>query len=130
MRKILITGGTGQVGNELKLLIPDAIFVSTKECNLLIKSQVESLIKNVSPEIVIHTAARVGGIMDNISHQTEYYSENVLMDTNLISSCTSFGVKKFIGILSTCAYPDVSAKYPMKESEIHDGKPADTNFSY
>ena len=130
MRKILVTGGTGQVGNELKLLIPDAIFVSTKECNLLVKGQVESLIKDLSPEIVIHTAARVGGIMDNISHQTEYYSENVLMDTNLISSCTSFGVKKFIGILSTCAYPDVSAKYPMKESEIHDGKPADTNFSY
>jgi GDP-L-fucose synthase len=130
MTRILVTGGTGQVGSELRALIPDATFISSKDCDLLVKKNITDMILDVKPEIVIHTAARVGGIIDNIAHQSEYYAENVLMDTNLIDSCLSANVGKFIGILSTCAYPDIASSYPMKESELHNGIPSSSNLSY
>lgn len=130
MERILVTGGSGQVGSELKNFLPNAIFMSSKVCNLLDKRSIDSTLDKFKPDIVIHTAARVGGIMDNISNQTGYYADNVVMDTNLINSCLEREIKKFIGILSTCAYPDVAKSYPMSESDLHYGQPAASNFSY
>ena len=128
--KLLITGGSGQVGKELKLLYPNAFNISSSDCNLLDKNKANQLIRDLKPDIVIHAAAKVGGITDNITNQYAYYTENTLINTNLISECVEFGVKKFIGMLSTCAYPDVSDRYPMTESMLFDGKPALSNFSY
>ena len=39
-------------------------------------------------------------------------------------------VERFIGILSTCIYPDQVFEYPMKEEDLHLGPPTTTNFSY
>lgn len=130
MKKILVTGGTGQLGKELQLLMPDAHFLSSRDCDLTKHYQVDSTISQLQPDIVIHCAARVGGILDNITHQVEYYTDNVLMNTNLLDCCLTHKVPNFIGILSTCMYPDVVDKYPMTEDAIHDGKPTKTNFTY
>lgn len=130
MQKILVTGGTGQVGKELQLLLPDATFISSLDCDLRSCVDVDLLILKHKPDVVIHAAARVGGILDNITHQVEYFTENVLMNTNLVDTCLKYKVPNFIGILSTCIYPDVVDKYPMKEEVMHDGKPTKTNFSY
>lgn len=130
MQKILVTGGTGQVGKELQLLLPDATFISSLDCDLRSCVDVDLLILKHKPDVVIHAAARVGGILDNITHQVEYFTENVLMNTNLVDTCLKYGVPNFIGILSTCIYPDIVDKYPMKEEVMHDGKPTKTNFSY
>jgi len=128
--KVLVTGGTGQVGRELQLLMPDAYFLSSRDCDLTKYYQVESTIHKLQPDVVIHCAARVGGILDNVAHQVEYFTENVLMNTNLVDVCLKYKVPNFIGILSTCIYPDVVDNYPMLESVMHDGKPTKTNFSY
>lgn len=130
MKKILVTGGTGQVGKELQTLLPDAIFVSSKDYDLTSCTDVDEMIKTIQPDTVIHCAARVGGILDNIAHQTEYFTENVLMNTLLVDTCLKYNVPNFIGILSTCIYPDVVDVYPMAEEVMHDGKPTSTNFSY
>lgn len=130
MKKILVTGGTGQVGKELQLLMPEATFISSKDCDLRSCLDVDKLIYEHRPNVVIHAAARVGGILDNMLHQVEYYTENVLMNTNLIDTCLKYEVPNFIGILSTCIYPDIVTEYPMKEEVMHDGKPTKTNFSY
>lgn len=130
MVKVLVTGGTGQVGRELQLLMPDALFVSSKDYDLTSCVDVDRMINVYRPEVVIHCAARVGGILDNINHQTEYFAENVLMNTLLVDACLKYNVPNFIGILSTCIYPDVVDTYPMREDVMHDGKPTKTNFSY
>jgi GDP-L-fucose synthase len=130
MDKILITGGTGQVGRELRKLFSEAQFFGSKECNLKNKNEIESMFKANNPTIVLHTAAYVGGITDNINNQVKYYVENVLIDTNLIQTCLDFGVKKFIAILSTCAYPDTANNYPLVESDLHFGVPSASNFGY
>ncbi len=82
------------------------------------------------PDTIIHLAARVGGIIDNMERPYDYYNDNVLMNTLLLDYARKSGVERFIGILSTCIFPDVVENYPMKEEDMHLGPPTKTNFSY
>jgi GDP-L-fucose synthase len=127
---ILVTGGSGQVGKELQQLLPQATYISSKDCNLIDDVQVRRLLSSHNFDTIIHLAAKVGGILDNINNPTEYYSDNILMNTLLVDYARKFNVTKFIGILSTCIYPDKVDSYPLKEDTLHLGPPTKTNFSY
>ena len=129
-KKILVTGGSGLVGKYLKKILPEAIYISSSDYDLTTEDGVKRMFLKHKPEVVVHLAARVGGIIDNINHPAEYFTQNVLMNTLLIEYSRIFNVKKFIGILSTCIYPDVARKYPMDETMLHEGPPTITNFSY
>jgi GDP-L-fucose synthase len=128
--KILVTGGSGMVGRSLQDIIPDAKYLSSKDCDLTNPIETELLIKTYKPDIIIHLAAKVGGIIDNINKPAEYFDDNVIMNTNLVKCAHKYGVKRFIGILSTCIYPNEVATYPMGEEMLHEGPPTPTNFSY
>jgi GDP-L-fucose synthase len=130
MNKVLVTGGTGLVGQYLKKILPDATYVSSRDCDLRDQRQVYDLFGNIKPTSVIHLAAKVGGIKDNIAKPAEYFEDNILMNTNLLKVSYKYNVKQFIGILSTCIYPDKVEKYPMKEEDMFLGPPTPTNFSY
>ena len=127
---ILVTGGSGLVGKHLKDILPNAVYVSSSDYNLINEHEVMKMFRYVNPNIVIHLAARVGGIMDNINHPVDYLEENILMNTNILKKCHEFNVNKVIGILSTCIYPDEVDVYPMKEEDLFNGPPTPTNFSY
>lgn len=128
--KILVTGGSGLVGKYLKKILPDAIYVSSKDYDLTTEDGVKLMFLQNKPDVVIHLAARVGGIIDNLNHPAEYFTQNVMMNTLIVEYSRRFNVKKFIGVLSTCIYPDTAKKYPMDESMLHEGPPTITNFSY
>ena len=128
--KIVVTGGSGLVGKALQKYLPNAVYLSSKDFNLTIEEDVKSMYLKYKPDTVIHLAAKVGGIIDNITKPAEYFTDNVLMNTLLVEYAYKFNVKRFIGILSTCIYPDTVKKYPMKESDLHLGPPTITNFSY
>jgi GDP-L-fucose synthase len=130
MSNILITGGSGMVGKSLKKILPNATYISSKDCDLTNEDSVMCLMKNNKYDVVVHLAARVGGIIDNINSPEEYFIENIQMNTNIVKWSRLTGVKRFIGILSTCIYPDIVDEYPMKEDVLHDGPPTPTNFSY
>jgi len=66
--KIIVTGGTGLVGKHLQDILPDAIYLSSKDCNLLNIDEIRELFSKALPSTVIHLAARVGGILDNINY--------------------------------------------------------------
>jgi GDP-L-fucose synthase len=127
---ILVTGGTSTVGKHLKEILPDAVYISSKECDLTDIKMVRWLISSYTPNIVVHLAAKVGGIQDNIAKPAEYFDDNILMNTNILKVSHEYNVKRFIGILSTCIYPDKVDSYPMKEEVMFDGPPTPTNFSY
>lgn len=131
-KKILVTGGSGMVGSFLKDIMPDATYISSKNCNLTNQEGVEKMFNHIRPDVVVHLAARVGGITDNITYPAEYFDENIMMNTFVLRAAKSVGVTQFIGILSTCVYPDVLSEehYPLKEEYLHLGPPAPTNFSY
>lgn len=128
--KILVTGGSGTVGKALQKIMPVAAYVSSEDYNLLDQGDVEYMFMHHKPEVVVHMAARVGGIQDNLKHPANYFYENTLMNTLVVDCARRNKVKQFIGLLSTCVYPDVASSYPMKEEQLHEGKPTATNFSY
>jgi len=130
MSKILVTGGSGMVGKSLKKLLPNATYLSSKECDLKNEEEVKSLMNNNEFDAVIHLAAKVGGIIDNINKPDDYFVDNIQMNTNIVKWSRITGVKRFIGILSTCIYPDKVITYPMTEDMLHQGPPTPTNFSY
>lgn len=130
--RILVTGGTGMVGKHLEKMLPwpEAVFVGSKDYDLTDQAQVEEMFVKYHPTTVIHLAARVGGIQDNIANPIDFLEDNLLMNTNVVRTARAYGVKKFIGILSTCIYPDKVESYPMHEDVLHDGPPTPTNLGY
>jgi GDP-L-fucose synthase len=127
---ILVTGGSGLVGKHLKDIMPDATYIGSKDCDLTDVTQVDALMDFFRPKIVVHLAARVGGIVDNINHPVEYLEENIMMNNNVLKKCHEYKVDKLISILSTCIYPDVVDTYPLKEEDLFNGPPPPDNFSY
>lgn len=131
--KILITGGTGTVGKHLQKLIPNGIFLGRTNKNggdLTDPVYVKWLMSSYTPDVVVHLAAKVGGIQENIKTPAEFFDDNILINTNVLKYSYQYGVKQFIGILSTCIYPDKVSNYPMTEQDLFLGPPTPTNFSY
>lgn len=129
-KKIIITGGSGLIGRHLKKILPSAIYLSSKDCNLMNATEIDTIMDRYKPSVVIHLAAKVGGILDNINYPVDYIEQNLIMNGNLLKKCHEYNVDRVIAILSTCVYPDKSNKYPMSEKELFNGPPAKTNFSY
>jgi GDP-L-fucose synthase len=129
-KKILVTGGSGMVGKSLQKILPEAIYISSKDYNLTDSETVWRMLHEIGPDAIVHLAAKVGGIIDNINKPAEYFTDNVLMNTMLMDYAYNKGIDRFIGILSTCIYPDQANSYPMKEEDLHLGPPTPTNFSY
>ncbi len=130
MKKILVTGGTGLIGRALQEIMPDAIYLSSKDCDLTRQHEVINLFFKNQFTHVVHLAATVSGIEDNMKRPYSHYTENVLMNTILLEQARKSVVKCFIGILSTCAYQDESEIYPLTEEMIFNGKPPAPNFPY
>ena len=127
---LLVTGGSGLVGNALQKICPDAIYVNSKDYDLTKEKEVKAMFEKYRPTKVIHLAAKVGGIIDNINHPAEFVYQNVLMNSYVVHYAYKYNVEKLIVTLSNCAYPDVAKKYPMTENQFHEDLPAATNLSY
>jgi|TARA_B100001964_G_scaffold28703_1_gene29198 GDP-L-fucose synthase len=130
MGSVLVTGGSGLVGKHLKDILPDAVYISSKDFDLTDMHRVDSMMDFFRPKVVIHLAAKVGGIMDNINHPVEYLEENIMMNINVLKKCHEYKVDRVISVLSTCIYPDKVSVYPMKEKDLFNGPPTPTNFAY
>ena len=128
-KKILLTGGTGMVGKHLQKILPAAYYVGS-EYELTEWNETVALFENTRPKRVIHLAAKVGGIQDNIEKPAEYFDDNILINTNVVNMCKKYKVERFTAILSTCIYPDKVDRYPMTEEDMFLGPPTKTNFSY
>jgi GDP-L-fucose synthase len=120
----LITGGTGLLGSAFKEGIKIGSEIDLKEY-----SAAYSIIKNTQPDVVIHTAARVGGIEGNMKYPAQFFTDNIKMNMNVIDSCYKLGIKRLVCFLSTCIFPD-KIEYPLDESKIELGPPHDSNFGY
>jgi len=126
---LLVTGGTGMVGNALRELVPNAFFVSSENCDLTSENDTKYMFKHLKPTKVIHLAAKVGGVKANMEQLGQFYTENIKINTNVLHYSMIYKVEKVLSLLSTCIYPDVIS-YPLTEEQIHNGPPHESNFAY
>lgn len=122
---ILVTGGQGLVGSEFS----NACKVGRSDGDLLDPGQVDNMFKIHQPKYVVHTAARVGGVLANINYPADFYRENIQINSNVIEASKNNNVEKLICFLSTCIFPD-NVSYPIDETLIHLGPPHRSNFGY
>ena len=79
--------------------------------------------------MVIHLAARVGGIGANRAHPAEFFYDNLMMGAQLLHESHRAGVKKFVAVGTVCAYPKFTS-VPFREDKLWDGYPEETNAPY
>ena len=107
-QKILITGASGLVGmnliNRLKKEGFEVLGLDSKN-DLRKASLTQKIFKNYKPKIVFHLAAKVGGIFANSNYKADFYSDNVLINTNVINACVRSNVEYVFAMGTGCAYP-------------------------
>ena len=133
--KILVTGGSGFLGkvliNKLNALnyAVKTVAPTADEYDLRIAENIERLLEDHKPNVIIHLAAVVGGIGANRSNAGRFFYDNAIMGIQLIELARKAGVEKFVGIGSICAYPKF-AQIPFNEDELWNGYPEETNAPY
>lgn len=131
MSDVLVTGGSGMVGSALKELYPSAKYLSSKEYDLRSSIETRLAFQEHRPRYVVHLAAKVGGVKGNSDFPSDFFTENSMINTNVIDCCVKYNVKRVVSLLSTCVYPDSEhATYPLTEEQMHAGPPHESNFAY
>lgn len=133
MKKILVTGGNGLVGNAIKKYAPKDsenifVFASREDGDLMKEADVRNLISKHKPNYVIHTAAKVGGIGGNMAGQGDFFYQNLLINAYMIHFCHEYNVEKLLAFSSVCVFPDKVSI--LQEDLMHEGPPHRSNFAY
>jgi GDP-L-fucose synthase len=131
-KRITITGANGFLGkhlvNELKSQGINNLFLPNhKEYDLVEKDACTKIAKE--SDIIIHLAAKVGGILANKENPATFFYDNLMMGVQLIEQARLNNVEKFVALGTVCAYPKFTP-VPFKESDLWIGYPEETNAPY
>jgi GDP-L-fucose synthase len=132
-KRILVTGGGGFLGrqlvNELRVNGADVAVARKRDYDLVEREACRRLLADTRPEIVIHLAARVGGIGANRANPGSFFFDNLMMGVQLVEECRLARVPKVVTIGTICAYPKTTP-VPFREETLWDGYPEETNAPY
>jgi GDP-L-fucose synthase len=92
-------------------------------------ADIQNMLADAKPNLIIHLAAQVGGIEANRQFPAEFFYNNLMMGVQLMHKAWEKGVKKFVAIGTICAYPKFTP-VPFKEETLWDGYPEETNAPY
>lgn len=132
--RIFLAGHKGMVGSAiLKKLkrtgYKNIITRNRKQLDLLNQSKTFKFLKKYKPQFVIIAAARVGGILNNMKHKSEFLYENLQLQNNIIHGSYLASVKNLFLLGSSCIYPKL-CKQPMKEEYLLTGSLEESNDAY
>jgi GDP-L-fucose synthase len=132
--RIFVAGHRGLVGSALWRHFTDHGFenligLSSNELDLRDARATAEFFHETRPDVVISAAARVGGIAANLSRPTEFISDNLRIQVNLLDSAVAAGVERFLFLGSSCIYPKF-AEQPIREDALLTGPLEPTNAGY
>ena len=135
---ICVTGSKGMVGNAICKLLEEKGYstyknnlfkISRQELDLSDVNKVRNWFDHYRPDVVILSAAKVGGIMANKKNPVDFLLENLKIQNNLIENSYNFGVKRLLFLGSSCIYPKF-CKQPIKENYLLNDQLESTNQWY
>jgi GDP-L-fucose synthase len=132
--RVLVTGGSGFLGSYVvdtlkKQGAAEVVAPRRKDYDLRMLQNIRRLLNDARPDVVIHLAARVGGIGANREHPAEFFYDNLMMGVPLLHESWEAGVKKFVALGTICCYPK-HTPIPFREETLWDGYPEETNAPY
>jgi GDP-L-fucose synthase len=133
-KRITITGGKGFLGKHLIRKFQERDFrniaiADLPDYNLVGPEDVKKLYDETRPDIVVHLAAKVGGIGFNQENPASLFYDNLMMGVQLIHEGYLRRIEKFVAIGTICAYPKFTP-VPFKEENLWNGYPEETNAPY
>ena len=132
-KRVTVTGGRGFLGRNVVRIIEslgaNVTTFSSSELDLRKQADVARMYTDQRPQIVIHLAARVGGIGANQDNPGSFFYDNAVMGIELMEQARHHDVTKFVQVGTVCAYPKF-APIPFSEDDLWNGYPEETNAPY
>ena len=133
-KRITVTGGDGFLGGYIIKKLKERgcrnIFVpKIAEYNLTDLAAIKRMYKKAKPDVVIHLAAKVGGIGANRERPAEFFYDNLIMGVQLMEEGRKQNIEKVVALGTICCYPKFTP-VPFKEENLWDGYPEETNAPY
>ena len=133
--RILISGSSGFLGKNLQKYIKDNkishdfLFPSSKAFDCLNIDNMRNYIENKKIDVIVHMAAKCGGILANKNSPADFLRDNTQMGLNIYECAREYGIQKVYSLGSVCSYP-VNCPTPFKEKDLWNGSPEITNAAY
>jgi GDP-L-fucose synthase len=133
-RTVLVTGGRGFLGQAVldrlsTREVGSVLAPTSADYDLRDRAAVAALFADTQPDLVIHLAARVGGIGANMARPAELYLDNLLMGTYVLDEARLRETPKTVMVGTICSYPKYTP-VPFSETSLWQGYPEETNAPY
>jgi GDP-L-fucose synthase len=132
--RVLLTGGAGFIGSAVANQLRrrgacEVIVPRSAEYDLVDGASVRRLMRDAAPDLVIHLAARIGGIAASRARPSTFFYENAMMGIQVLHEAHAHRVAKVVAVSSVCAYPRHCA-VPFRETDLWNGLPEPTHEAY